>query len=70
MKVKKLIQLLRKMPQDAEVFCISHDQSEWEHDTVISSVTLRDQSKMSDYAKECLERDDHFKINKPYVTIG
>jgi hypothetical protein len=42
MKVKELIKLLKKMPQDLEVAVRDHDQSENELSCFINNVTITD----------------------------
>ena len=51
MKVKKLIAILKKIPQDLDVYMADHDHGEYETNNKIGNCELVDKSKMDDDTK-------------------
>lgn len=69
MKVKELIEELKKMPQNAIVYTADHDHSDLETNSKVKQVESVNQNDLDDYAKERLEKDPYFKIKGTYVVL-
>jgi len=69
--VGELKKALKGINNNVPVFNVDHDHSEWETNGAAGYAELRNQNNMSNYAKECLEKDDGiFKIKGNYFAIG
>lgn len=69
--VGKLRDILKGLPDNMPIYTADHDHSEWETNGRASYAEVRNQKDMSDYAKECLERDKGiFKRKGKYFVIG
>lgn len=73
MKVKKLISLLKKMPQDLDVYTADHDHSEYETNSIIGNVCLVDKSEMDSYTKNLHKNNQLYEAfnstDEVYVVI-
>ena len=48
MKVSKLIRVLKKMPQNLEIYMADHDHGTYETNSIANNCELIDKSKMTD----------------------
>lgn len=64
MKVKKLIALLKKMPQDLDVYIADHDHGEYETNSIIGNCELVDKSEMDN------DTESRHKVNPFYEAFN
>lgn len=58
MKVRELIKQLRKMPQNATVYCADHDHGEYEVNGCLRSVRLYDKQDVDEYDRQSDQFDN------------
>jgi len=70
MTVGELRKALKGLPANMPCYNVDHDHSEWETNGRTKYAEVRNQKDMDDYAKQCLEKDQFFKIKGRYLAIG
>lgn len=61
MKVKKLISILKKMPQDLEVYIADHDHGKFETNNIVGGCELIDKSEMDEDTESRHENNPYYK---------